>query len=69
MTPDVVLDVVHNRSRLITDDDLAALFGVSARTIRERVRRGEFPRPLTTHPYSWSAQQIDRFLAADEVAS
>ena len=64
-SPAAVLEAVRDGSRMITDTDLGALFDVSPRIVRDRSKRGELPKPLSTHPYVWSPQQIARFLDAD----
>ena len=61
-SPSTVLDVVRTGTRLVTAEDLAALFDVSRKTIQARTRRGELPTPLSTRPLKWSAPQIARFL-------
>lgn len=50
--------------RLVPEEEVAALFGVSVGTLRSKVYSGKFPiRPKLSYPMRWSSVELKEWLS------
>jgi predicted DNA-binding transcriptional regulator AlpA len=66
-TPDSSPHAILDRQPLVKLGELPAIIGVSARTLRGWIKKGQFPPPLAGR--RWSAAVIKRWLAGQQEAA